>query len=401
MKVMTPILTAARAIQPRTVELRRTLHSAPEIGLQLPKTQASVLTALDGLPLEIVTGRATGSVTAVLRGDRPGPTVLLRGDMDALPLTEDTGLDFASTLPGTMHACGHDTHTAMLASAAHLLCDRRAELAGQVVFMFQPGEEGYHGARYMIDEGVLDAAGRRVDKALALHITSTLRSGLLHVRSGPVMASADVLRVTVTGSGGHASSPHTAVDPIPAAAAMVSALQTMITRRISVFAPAVITIARISAGTTNNIIPETAELEGTLRTLSEDSRELALREVRTVCEHVAAAHGCQASVEVEPGYPVTVNDDAVAQEVVELGRSVLGADDAEAQPNPLMGAEDFSYVLQEVPGVMAFLGACPPDLEPDSAPANHSNRVLFHEEAMASGVAIYTAFAVQQLARPL
>ncbi|HVK21469.1 MAG TPA: M20 family metallopeptidase [Actinokineospora sp.] len=389
------LLEAAQALQPKTVSLRRQLHKHPEQGLALPRTQAAVLSALDGLDLKIQTGTAVGSVVAVLTGARPGPTVLLRGDMDALPLTEDTGLEFASVEADTMHACGHDTHVAMLASAARLLHDRRDALAGQVVFMFQPGEEGYHGARFMLDEGVLDAADSPVEKALALHITSKEKSGVIRCRPGPIMAGADSFRVVVTGKGGHASTPADAIDPVPAAAAMVGALQTAVTRRISVFEPAVVTIARITAGTTSNIIPETALLEGTLRTLSDQTRKTMVEEIPRVCQNIGAAHGCEVEVEIKPGYPVTVNDADVAHRVVELVGAFGGT--ATVMPNPLMGAEDFSYVLQRVPGAMAFLGACPPELDPADAPPNHSNRVLFDEPAMAHGVATYAAFALDAL----
>ncbi|HEY8371148.1 MAG TPA: M20 family metallopeptidase [Pseudonocardiaceae bacterium] len=392
------LVSEARALQPRTVELRRRIHRRPEQGLHLPATQEAVLHALDGLPLRVTTGSAVSSVVAVLEGARPGPTVLLRGDMDALPLTEDSGVEFSSEVDGSMHACGHDLHTAMLASAARLLCAHREELAGRVVFMFQPGEEGYHGARYMLEEGLLEVTGTPPEKALALHVTSTAPSGVVTSRPGPIMASSDVLRVTITGRGGHGAMPHDAVDPIPVAAAVVSSLQAMVTRRVSVLDPAVVTVARISAGTTSNIIPETAHLEGTIRALSEHTRSLVRTEVRRVCEHVAAAHGCTAEVEIESGYPVTVNDDVVAPGVVELAAAVLGTKYAEPMPNPMMGAEDFSYVLQQVPGAMAFLGACPPDTSPDVAPANHSNRVVFDEEAMVHGVAMYAAFALDALA---
>ncbi|MGQ0839703.1 M20 metallopeptidase family protein [Actinokineospora sp.] len=393
----TGLFEAARALQPRTVSLRRQLHKNPEQGLAVPHTQAAVRHALDGLDLRVSSGKAVGSVVAVLDGAKPGPAVLLRGDMDALPLQEDTGLSFSSEVAGSMHACGHDTHTAMLVSAARLLCARRDALAGKVVFMFQPGEEGYHGAKFMLDEGILEAAGTPVERAFALHITSKETSGVVRCRRGPIMASADSFTVLVTGKGGHASMPADAVDPVPAAAAMVGALQTVVTRRISVFDPAVVTISRITAGTTSNIIPETAELEGTLRTLSEQTRKTMLAEIPKVCEHVGAAHGCTVRVTRNEGYPVTVNDADVADRVTELAGTVLGARHAAVMPNPLMGAEDFSYVLQRVPGAMAFLGACPPGVEPADAAPNHSNRVHFDESAFAHGVTTYAAFALDAL----
>jgi hippurate hydrolase len=391
------LLEAARALQPRTVALRRQLHKHPELGLRLPRSQAAVLHALEGLDLQVTKGESCDSVVAVLNGGQPGPTVLLRGDMDALAMPEDSGLAFASQEPGTMHACGHDTHTAMLASAARLLHSRRDALAGRVIFMFQPGEEGHDGARHMLDEGVLDAGGRKVVRALALHITATATSGVVTCRPGPIMASADAWTVTVTGRGGHGAMPFHAIDPVPAAAAMVGALQTMVTRRFSVFDPAVLTVGRITAGTKSNVIPETAELEGTVRTMSDDVRKQVLEEIPQMCQHIAAAYGCTTTFEVVTGYPPTRNDAEVSGRVLELASGLLGPRFGPPMADPLMAAEDFSYVLQKVPGALAFLGACPPGTEPDKAPPNHSNRVHFDESAFAHGVAMYAAFALDTL----
>lgn len=391
------LLEAAHALQPRTVAVRRQLHKHPEQGLELPRSQASVLHALEGLDLEITTGKSCSSVTAVLTGGQPGPTVLLRGDMDALPLTEESGLAFASQVDGTMHACGHDTHVAMLASAARLLHSRREVLAGKVIFMFQPGEEGHHGARHMIHEGVLEAAGTPPVRALALHITSTAPTGSICSRPGPIMSAADQFFVTITGRGGHGAMPHGALDPVPAAAEMVGALHAMIGRRINAFEPVVLTVGRIAAGTTTNIIPETATLEGTVRSLSEATRKILHEEVARICEHVGAAHGCRVAVEIRPGYPSTVNDAAVAERVLELAGSVLGDGRALMLEHPVMTSEDFSYILQRVPGALAFLGACPPGVTPADAAPNHSNRVHFDESALAPGVAVYAAFALDTL----
>src|SRR6266581_564610 len=238
------LLDDARELQPRTVALRRSLHRHPEVGLQLPRTQQAILDAIGDLGLQVRTGSSVTSVVAVLDGASPGPTVLLRGDMDALPLHEDTGLAFASEVEGAMHACGHDTHVAMLLGAARLLLERRADLPGRVILMFQPGEEGFGGAQVMIDEGLLDAAasagGERPTGALAIHIATEYPSGEIHLRPGPEMASTDVIRITVRGRGGHASAPHTSVDPIVVAAEIVLGLQTMVTRRVDVFDPAVV-----------------------------------------------------------------------------------------------------------------------------------------------------------------
>ena len=394
----TDLLAAAYADADRTIALRRELHRRPEIGLHLPETQATVLEALRDLPIEVTTGRSTSSVVGVLRGARPGPSYLLRGDMDALPVQEDSGLPFASQVPGVMHACGHDTHVAMLLGAARLLAERRDELSGQVVFMVQPGEEGFFGARYMLEEGLLEAVPEApVSGAFALHITSTERSGTVNVRPGPMMAAADQWRITVRGRGGHASMPHAAADPIPVAAEIVLALQAMVTRRVDVFDPAVVTVAHIEAGSTNNVIPDTAFLEGTIRTLSVERRADVVAAVRRVATGIAAAHDMTADVEHIEGYPVTVNDPAAAARVLDTTAALLGPPAAVPMRAPLMGAEDFSLVLQRVPGALAFLGACPPGVEPGDAEPNHSNRVVFDEEPLPAGVALYARMALDAL----
>lgn len=392
------LLAAARADAHRTVDLRRRLHRRPEVGLQLPRTQAMVLEAFADLPVDVHTGTSTTSVVAVLHGTRPGPTYLLRGDMDALPLQEDTGLDFASEIDGAMHACGHDTHVAMLLGAAQLLADRRDSLAGQVVFMFQPGEEGHHGARFMLEEGLLDVVpGAPVSGAFALHISTSFATGTINVRPGPMMAAADHFRITLRGAGGHASTPHVTADPIPVAAEIVLALQAMVTRRVDVFDPAVVTVGHISAGTTNNIIPATAFLEGTIRTLSAVRRADVVARVQRVAAGVADAHELVADFERVEGYPVTVNDAEVAAQVSSVAARLLGAAASVPMPDPLMGAEDFSYVLERVPGAMAFLGACPPDLVPGESPGNHSDLVVFDESAFPAGVAMYAQMALHAL----
>jgi hippurate hydrolase len=395
------LLDAARAMQDDVVAIRRRIHRHPEIGTILPVTQAVILEELAKLGLEGRTGEALTSVVAVIEGGRPGPTVLLRADMDALPVHEDTGLEFASEIDNAMHACGHDTHVAMLLGAARLLADRRAQLPGRVILMFQPGEEGLGGAKTMLGEGLLGAAdasgGERPSGALAVHISARYPLGEIHCRPGPEMAATDTIRITVRGRGGHASEPHGAVDPITIAAEIVLALQTMVTRRIDAFDPAVVTIAQITAGTTNNIIPETAFLFGTLRTVSEETRERARAGIRRVAEGIAAAHDAGVEIDLEPGYPVTVNDPAYADFVLDTARSLIGKDRVVEMKAPIMGAEDFSYVLHEVPGAMAFLGGRPEGIDPETAPKNHSNVVVFDESAMPVGVALYAAVAIRHL----
>jgi hippurate hydrolase len=397
--VVDTLLAEASDLQAEAVRLRRTLHEHPEVGLDLPVTQERVLEALDGLPLEVATGQSTTSVIATLDGAHPGPTILLRGDMDALPMPEDTGLDYASRTAGAMHACGHDLHTSMLVGAARLLAARQADLAGSVRFMFQPGEEGHHGARVMLDEGLLDApADRPLTGAFAIHVFSVMPSGLIALRAGPQMASADQFIIRVHGQGGHASAPHNALDPIPIACEIVQALQIFCTRSLDAFDPGVITVGRISAGTTFNVIPEVAELQGTMRAVSARTRQQLRDALQRVADGIAAAHGTTATVELDPGYPVTVNDRDFAGFVLGVATELVGGDAVVEMPNPVMGSEDFSYVLERVPGAMAFLGASPKGVDHWKAPPNHSNRVEFDEDVMARGTALYAAVALRHLA---
>lgn len=404
MNVITPeissLLPAAQALLPELVAIRRRLHRRPELGLNLPETQIVVVEELEKLGLTAQLGRRSTSVVAVIEGSAPGPTILLRADMDALAVTEQTGLEFSSQNAGTMHACGHDAHIAMLLGAARLLVERRSTLGGRVLLMFQPGEEGLFGAQVMLDEGLLDPAGpARPSSAFALHIFTMYPASTISVRPGSIMASADTLRIVIRGRGGHASNPAGALDPITIAAELVIALQTLVTRQVSVFDPAVITIAHLTAGTTDNIIPESAALEGTIRTLSEQTRKLVHAAIPQLAHGIAGAHGATAEVEVILGYPVTVNDVEFAELVRATAVELLGADLVPALDQPIMTAEDFSYVLEQVPGALAFLGGRPAGQDPAGAPTNHSNRVIFDEGAMATGAATYAAVALRSLAR--
>ncbi len=389
----------ATELQPETVALRRSLHERPEVGNDLPITREQVLESLDGLPLDLTLHETTSGISAMLTGGRPGPTVLLRGDMDALPLHEDTGLEFSSRHEGQMHACGHDTHTAMLSSAAKLLAAHRDEIPGRVLFMFQPGEEGHHGAKYMLDEGLLDVppladgAESPVTGAFAIHITSTLPTGLVATKGGPIMASADEFTIRVHGSGGHASAPSQAIDPVPIACEIVIALQTMITRRIDPFDPAV----QVHAGTNNNIIPAVAEINGTIRAFSERTRKEVQDHLRRIAEKVAEAHGASAEPEILHGYPVTSNQHEFASFTLDAARASIGPERVIQLPSPVMAAEDFSYVLDRIPGTMMFLGGTPPDRDPRTAPANHSNLVTFDDDAMTTGVELYAQMALRHL----
>ena len=391
---MTPWPKEALALLPELVTLRRAIHAEPELGLRTPKTAAKIVAALDGLPLEFRKGPSTTGLVAVLRGKAAGRTVVLRGDTDALPLHEDTGLAFASRDPGAMHACGHDSHVAMLVGAARLLCARRHELPGTVLFMFQPGEEGWHGARFMLEDGLLDPLP---DAAFALHVFPNAPHGVFTGRAGPLLASADEIRILVRGRGGHASMPHDALDPVPIACEIVGAIQSFVTRRVPVSDPVVVTIARIEAGTTDNVIPESASLLGTIRTLSAQNRVSVPAGLRTLAEGIAAAHGAVAQVEFEQGFPVTRCD----PRAVQLGRSVVedcyGASSWRTAPDPVMGAEDFSYVLEKVPGAMFFLGASAEGSDWRSCCGLHSNRMVIDESVMARGSAVLAAIAAKFL----
>ena len=392
--MISTLLTEAHELQPDVVRLRRAIHRQPELGLHLPHTQAAVLQALDGLGLSIRKGERLTSVVAILEGARPGPSIVLRADMDALPVREETGLDYASRIDGVMHACGHDAHVAMLVGAARLLAGRREQLSGRVVFMFQPGEEGYHGARHMLEEG-LGIPGGAPSAAFALHGGSRHPAGVVATRPGPILASGDTLEAVIHGRGGHASAPHDCLDPIPVACEIVQALQTFVTRRVDAFNPAVITIAKIEAGSTRNVIPETAHLLGTIRTVSERTRERVLEGVEQLVKGLAAAHGAEAQVKLIRGYPVTVNDEDITTFVSRVAAELLGEDRVRPMATPMMGSEDFSYVLRQIPGTLMFLGTRP---DGEAAPIpNHSNRMVVNETAMATGVALHAAVALRFL----
>ncbi len=389
----------AVTISGELAELRHAIHREPEIGLDLPRTQQKVLSALGGLPLEITPGRELSSVTAVLHGGKPGASVLLRGDMDALPVTERTGLPYSSQIDGAMHACGHDLHTAMLAGAARLLSARQQEIAGNVIFMFQPGEEGFAGARQMISEGVLDAAGDRPVAAFALHVTSShLPRGVYSTRPGTMMAAADVFEVTVHGRGGHASQPHRAADPIPVACEIVTALQTMVTRKFDVFDPVVLTIGSFHAGTTDNVIPDEAKLLGSLRTFSTETRARVMDHATRLAGEIAAAHGLTATAGFPKGYPVTVNNEEEVSFAQRTVTELFGSGRCMTQPFPLTGAEDFSFVLEQVPGAFVMLGACPQGTDPATAAYNHSAEAAFDDAVLGDGAALYAELALRRLA---
>ncbi|MFN2099436.1 M20 family metallopeptidase [Altererythrobacter sp. MF3-039] len=388
------LLEAARSQTDMIVGLRRAIHAEPELGLQTPMTLAKVRAALADLPLDWKEGGATTGAVATLKGGKPGRRVLLRGDMDALPMDEHTGLEFASTIPGRMHACGHDTHTAMLAGAARILTAQADDLAGEVQFMFQPGEEGYHGARHMLDDGLIDPLP---DAAFALHIMPNSPYGRIAGRAGPLLAAADQFTITVKGAGGHASMPHDTGDPIPGAAAIVSALQTMVTRRFNAASAVIVTVTQIHAGTAHNVIPDNVVLGGTMRTLSASHRAKVHALVGEVARQTAAAHGLEAEVEIEEGFPVTVCDSQAVALGEKVASDLFGEGVWHGLGNPIMGAEDFSYLLEKVPGAMFFLGVAQDGTDWKSCCAIHSPRMMVDESALPRGAAMLAGCAMEFL----
>jgi amidohydrolase len=366
------IREGARALEPDLVAWRRELHRHPELGFEEVRTAAFVERRLRDLGVEeIRTGVARTGVVGILRArSAMAAPVLLRADMDALPIQEvDDGREYGSTVPGKMHACGHDGHTAMLLGAATLLASRTADLHRDVVLCFQPGEEGMGGAREMIAEGVLDWSG--AGSAFGLHLWSPFPVGTLHVRGGAIMAAQDEFAATVVGRGGHGALPHEARDPVVGAALGVTALQNVVARCVDPVRPAVATVGSMHAGSAPNVIPDRAHLRGTLRSFDEATRAVLRDRVEAALDGAARATGCELEFELRPGYPAVVNDVAAALRVRDLGRSVFGADRVVECP-PVAAAEDFAYFLEAVPGAFAFVGAGNPErgiTAPHHAPA--------------------------------
>ena len=406
------LLAEARDLQPRMVALRRAIHSEPELGFDNPRTREKLLAQLEGLGLDLRLHERTTGVVAVLRGEanarandarangktgangtRAPRRVLLRGDTDALPMPEETGLAYRSKIEGRMHACGHDAHVAMLVGAAHLLARRRSSFAGEVVFMFQPGEEGLGGAEVMLDEGLPE-----VDGAFALHVAPPLPTGMVGTKPGALMAAFDDFEIEVHGRGGHASMPQDCIDPVPIACQIVSALQAFVAREIPVTDPGVLSVTQIHGGTANNVIADSVRLQGTLRALSARTRDALAAGLQRVAEGIARAHGGEASVRILPGYPVAANDPGFEAFAREVASELLGAGAVLPLPSAVMGAEDFAYVLERVPGAMMLLGVRPAGVK-EAAPC-HSTRMQIDEEAMPLGAALHAAIATRFLTGP-
>ncbi|MGO4690565.1 M20 metallopeptidase family protein [Glaciibacter sp. 2TAF33] len=405
MTLSTLNVTADAALTDELIAFRREMHADPETGLQLPRTQARVLEALKDLDLESVLGAATTSVVAILRGggvpsdvvgaDRP--TVLLRGDMDALPITEKSGVSFAST-NGAMHACGHDLHTAGLIGAAKLLHAVRDRLPGDVVFMFQPGEEIFAGAQAMLDEGLLQLSGSRPLAAYGVHMASDAPAGLFTTRPGSYMAAFGQLDVTVKGRGGHGSRPFQALDPIQVAAEMVGALQTYITRRFNVFDPVILTVGEFHGGSAANIIPDEATFKAGIRCFSPEVEVRLGAELANLIESIARAHQLTADAVFELKLPVTANTASEAEFWAATAADLFGADRFETLQFPKAGSEDFSKILLEVPGSFGHIGAGSPDVDPSEWAPLHSPRAQFDDRVLGDQASFLATLAVRRLA---
>nr|MBA2345767.1 amidohydrolase [Rubrobacter sp.] len=358
-----------------------------ELGFGTEKTAQKVLAALDGLPLEIQTGVAENGIVVTLEGEGEGPTVALRADMDALPITEDTGLPFASETEGKMHACGHDGHTSMLVGAAHALSGMRDRLNGTVKFVFQPAEEREGGGRVMVEEGVAEG----MDSIFALHLWPGLPFGTAATKGGPIMAAADAFEMQVRGSGGHGAMPHLTADTIAITAQIVTAMQTLVSREVNPVEPAVVTIGQISSGQAFNIIPETAYLGGTVRTLNPDLRKKLPERIEELARGVAQGMRGDIDLDYQFSYPVTNNDEEAASQALGVIGGLFGEEHALELPNPSMGGEDFSYFLEKVPGAFIWLGIG------EDVSGLHTPQFAFDEEILPRGAALHTALALESL----
>ena len=366
--------------------LRRDIHREPELGFDTEKTARKVLAALEGLPLEIETGVAENGIVATLRGEGDGPTIALRADMDALPIHEETGLPFSSGTSGKMHACGHDGHTSMLVGAAKTLSGMRDRLNGTLKFVFQPAEEGGGGGRVMVEEGVADG----IDQIFALHLWPGLPFGTAATKAGPIMAAADKFEMQIKGTGGHGAMPHLSADAVVIAAQVATALQTIVSREVDPVQPAVLTIGEIGAGTAFNIIPETARMGGTVRTIDDDLRHRIPERIEELAKGVARGMRADADLDYTFSYPVTRNDPEAAALALKVARSLFGEDRAVEPAHPSMGGEDFAFFLQKLPGAYVWLGI-------GDVSGLHTPQFAFDEEILPQGAALLTAIALEAL----
>jgi amidohydrolase len=377
--------------------IRRELHQIPEFGLDLPKTQQRILDSIHGLG-EIHLGKNLNSIGLVIRGANPGPTVLLRADMDALSVKEETGLDFAST-NGFMHACGHDLHMAAGIGAAHLLATHKDKLNGTVVIWFQPGEEGHHGADVMIEEGFLELSGERPVAAYGLHVFTSMPLGAIASKPGPMMASAGDLHVTFHGSGGHGSMPWLSKDPVTPMIEAISALQNLLNKRFDQFDPVILNVGWIRAGddATTNVIADQASFGATVRTFSEKSTKLLHELAPKLIHAIAEGFGLTATVEFGRATKVLMNDPAAVARVEKVAKALVGEQGYVPMQVPIAGGEDFASIVHEVPGAFVFVGACPPEINHETAPTNHSAKAMFDDSVLPLCSSILAGLAFDHL----
>ena len=380
-------ITVPRAVVADVIELRRDIHLYPELGFEEVRTSGVVADRLRRLGYEVKTGIAETGVVGILRTGRPGRCVLLRADMDALPIHEESGLPFASTVPGKMHACGHDAHVAILLGAAGMIMERKDALRGTIVLCFQPAEEGKGGAAAMIKEGLLDDP--HVDAVYGLHVWSQHQAGIVLTRPGPMMAASDSIEVTIKGRGGHGAQPDHTVDPIVAAAQFVTAMQTIVSRGVDPLEPAVVTIGSIHGGTTHNVIPDEVRLLGTVRTFNEELRDGMATKIETVLSGCCSSSAAAYDYTYLRRYPVTSNHAGETAYLIDLATKTLGLQNVGEQPK-IMGAEDFSFMLQRRPGCFFFLGA---QVDPKVDAPHHSPRFRIDERAFENGVRMMVALA--------
>lgn len=398
-----------KSVENKVIEWRRDIHKHPELGNRETRTAAIVAKHLKSLGMQVDTDIAHTGVVGFLKGAKPGPTVMLRADMDALPVTEKVDVPFKSTIVtkymgeevGVMHACGHDTHVAMLMGTAEVLAAVKNELQGNIMFVFQPAEEGAPegeegGAELMLKEGIFKKYQPEV--AFGLHITSSLNSGKIGYRSGPVMASADSFDITVNGKQTHGSAPWNGVDPIATAAQIVTGVNHIVSRQIDITKePAIVSFGKIDGGVRNNIIPDNVNMIGTIRNFDMDNREQIFSNIKTTATHIAMASGAEADVKINKGYPVTINNPDLTTQMLPTLKKVAGTDNVLEIPK-ITASEDFSFYAQEVPGLFFFLGGTPADQDPAKAPYNHSPYFYVDESSFKVGTKALSQLAIDYLA---
>lgn len=373
-------------------DLRRDFHRHPELGFQEVRTASIVANELNKLGLEVSTGVGKTGVVGVLEGDHPGPVVLARFDMDALPIHEETGAEYASQTPGVMHACGHDGHTAAGLAVARILEAHKADLKGSIKFVFQPAEEGLGGAEAMVADGVL--SNPRPDMSLSLHLWNDKPVGWIGATPGAAMSASDRFVVKITGRGGHGAAPHLTIDPIAAGAQLVTALQTIVARNVPPLKSAVLTVTSIQGGEAFNVIPEVVELKGTIRSFDEEVRKKVHERFDEIVNNVSLAFGCQVEAEIWRITPAVLNDLEMAERVQAVAGQVLPDARVDATERT-MGSEDMAFMMADIPGCYFFIGSANPELGLDAS--HHNPRFDFDESALTNSAALMSAAIVEFL----